>query len=525
MKRISQTSTDLKSWYILCALSLLSYLPFIFNFLWGNHDWGWVKDHTPLLSGVFEGRFSQFILPIILFEGNILPVLSITISIFLYGTAATILLKLLDAPKTSLIFILLGLNIVTAPYTLSWLYFAFLILSCLSWPLIIIIGFWLLQTKLTAKIKISVSIILFTLALGGYPPVINMIGVILCILALNDLCLKKLSVKTLICKYLPHLVAIVISIILLFTIQHLLKQHHWQYDTYNTAGITLETLKEKLPPALTNAFQQFIITNSFINYGYKYLSLCLILSALLELLKNLPKRTTNILAFIILISGILISTIATLVVAQNERYVRYEPRIEFFSLPYIYTFAATVLYKSSIRFLKNITFIILLILFFLNLTNNAYASKVWKLGFLAENNFSERFISRLENNQNFTPQKNKYTFVQGGTFNLRKRYYISAPTNSEDSYTLLAPYIPWHLPYKAYTFYYPYAFVEKDFDVYWSYISPFEIPFSQELENYIKNLATPWPQPNAVFIKDTLIILTLTYEGRGRAVNWLNKYY
>ena len=525
MTRIKKTSTNLNSWYILCALSLLTYLPFIFYFMWGNHDWQWVKEYTPLLSGVFEGRFSQFILPIALFEGKILPVLTLLTAITLYSLSAYILLQMWQAPQKPLIVILLGLNIVIAPYTVSWLYFAFLILSCLSWPLFVILGFWLLQHHLKLNINIILAIILFTLALGGYPPIINMIGTIFCTLALSDLCIKKLSVKSLIKKYLPYAISVIISVILLFFVQHLLKLHHLQYDTYNTAGITLQELAQKFLSDFPATFYQFVFTTSFIDESYKYITLSLVLLSIWVMLKNLPKKLPNILAFIIIIFGLLLSTIATLIAAQNEIYVKYEPRIEFFTLPYIYTFAAVVLINSAEPILKNVTFMALLFLAFHNFNNNTYAAKVWSLGFHAENNFSERFIKRLEDSGNFTPQNTQYTFVQGGTFSLRKRYYLPNSGTHEDSYTLTAPYIPWHLPYKAYTFYYPYAFVKQDFDIYWRYIYPSEIPLSQELEQYLLQKSAPWPQNNAIFISPSLIVLTLTYEGRGLAQSWYNQHF
>ena len=55
-------------WLKLWIATLLVFLPFLFNFLWGNHDWEWIRKGTPLFSGVFEGRFSQFILQNFLFS-------------------------------------------------------------------------------------------------------------------------------------------------------------------------------------------------------------------------------------------------------------------------------------------------------------------------------------------------------------------------------------------------------------------------------------------------------------------------
>ena len=118
-----------KTYFYLYALTVICYLPFIFSFIWGNHDWGWVKEYTPLFSGVFEGRFSQFIIPIILFEGNILPVFTILSALAFYSATAIIFINLFNVDISSKTTILIGLLLTTAPYTISWLYFKFILLS------------------------------------------------------------------------------------------------------------------------------------------------------------------------------------------------------------------------------------------------------------------------------------------------------------------------------------------------------------------------------------------------------------
>ena len=170
-----------KNWLCLFLLTLLSYSHYIIYFLWGNHDWQWIKSGTPLLSGVFEGRFSQFILQTLLTNGNILPITTIFISLAFYSLASFMLLKLFNTPQNKIHYILAGLFLTTSPYTISWLYFAFITLSCLSWPFFIILSFVLLTKSQTSKHQLVLRIlssILFLLSIGGYPPTINLIGII-----------------------------------------------------------------------------------------------------------------------------------------------------------------------------------------------------------------------------------------------------------------------------------------------------------------------------------------------------------
>ena len=85
--------------------------------------------------------------------------------------------------------------------------------------------------------------------------------------------------------------------------------------------------------------------------------------------------------------------------------------------------------------------------------------------------------------------------------------------------------MPWHLPYKAYTFYYPTIFVKKDFDVYWQFVSPLDIQMSEALKRYITFDAKSWPQSEAFYVSPELIVLTLTSEGKSLAERWYNEHY
>lgn len=507
-------------WAMLFVASVLVYLPFTFNFLWGNHDWGWIMENTPMWSGVFEGRFSQFFLQVLLFGGNILPVLTLFSGLIFYTAAAILILKLWKIPQKHYIYLLLGINLVTSPYTISWLYFAFITLSCLSWPLFIFSGYWLL-THRPCKTAIPTAALLFMLALGGYPPVINLISVIFFTLLLNDICLNSLPLKTIFRKYICYIITICIAITLFLLIQYYLKKHGLQYNTYNTNSVSLNEFTAKIKILSTAVWEQFLVTTSFITFFYKYLWLSITLTAATILFTKTPKNTFTIFLFLCTLAGLLFSPLITSLATQNTIYVLYEPRIDFFSLIYIYIYAAAIIFRAAPQFIKNLTTLPLLFLTFYNIHTTAYAAKIWQLGFKAETNFAERFINRLESNQSFTPEKN-YTFVQGGTLDFRSRYYLPENNSKIDSYTQTAPYIPWHLPSKAYKFYYPTDFFAADFDIFWSFVDANKLSLTPKLENYLRYNATPWPHSNAIFINNNTIILTLTPEGKQQAQTWIN---
>ena len=511
-----------KNWLLLFAISILVYTPFLFNFMWGNHDWGWIRANTPLWSGLFEGRFSQFILQIALFDGNILPILTLLTSLFLFTVATILVLRLWNTPQKNYICLLLGINLITSPYTISWLYFAFITLSCLAWPLFIIGGYWLLAHT-SAKTAVPAATLLFTLALGGYPPVINLIFVIFFTFALNDLCINHLPLKTILHKNISTAAVICISLAAFLLIQHYLKKYGLQYNTYNTAKISFNDIIAKikiLAPAISN---QFTITTSFISAFYKYVWLAVTFAALVILLIKTPRTAGSLILFICAAAGLLGSPLITAFAAQNTLYVLHEPRIDFFGLVYIYIYAAVILLRFAPHSVKNFTFLLLLLLAFYNIHTTAYAAKVWQLGFKAETNLAERIISRIENTPIFNPQQ-KYAFVQGGTLDFRSRYYLPDNRSKTDSYTQTAPYIPWHLPSKAYKFYYPNDFFAADFDIFWTFVDAGKLHLTADLEKYLRDYAEPWPHASAVYLDRNTIILTLTPEGKQQAHTWINNH-
>ena len=517
----------LKNWLRLFALSLIFYSHFLFYFIWGNHDWGWVKETTPILSGLFEGRFSQFILQTILTEGKILPIFTIFFALLFFSLSAILFIEIFKLQRKSFLYLIIGLFITTSPYIISWLYFHFITLSCLSWPLFIIFGYLLLikvPNSSHPKTLTSISGILFLLSLGGYPPSLNLICCMLFFIIINDLCFNKLTPKFVIKKSIPIIIAIIFSVLGLVIIQHYLTKYNLQHPTYNTAQLNINTIPQKLYSTILISLKQFIITTSFISYFFKYLTLCTTILSIITLYINSPKTIIHYTLLTLSIIGVLISSVLTVFIAQNTYYVISQPRIEFFGIFYIYIFSILVLQKSNNAFLKNLSYVAIILLILYNTNTLSYAAKIWNIGFKSETLLADRIITSIEKHKNFDLNK-KYTFVQGGTLDFRSRFYLPKKSEKLDSYTLTAPYIPWHLPSKAYKFYYPKDFFGNDFDIFWSYVNPLQIKITNDLYQYLDNQSKPWPKNNSIFIDNNTIILTLTQDGKQKGKQWIRNIY
>ena len=66
----------IRAFWIAFALVNLAFLFYTVNFMFGDHDWKYLKHGISLGAGLFEGRFSQFVPVTLLSRGEILPVIN-----------------------------------------------------------------------------------------------------------------------------------------------------------------------------------------------------------------------------------------------------------------------------------------------------------------------------------------------------------------------------------------------------------------------------------------------------------------
>ena len=167
--------TDISSIFISFIIVNLAFLYHTFNFMWGNHDVKFIKERLYIDSGLFEGRFTQFIPHTFLTEGQILPIINNLIGFLFLTLGLWLLAKYWNIPKTRLNYILFITFFSTQPYTLSWLYFTFITISCLLWVFIGILGLYISATIYNSSNKfilLLLATICFYLTFGGSTPML-----------------------------------------------------------------------------------------------------------------------------------------------------------------------------------------------------------------------------------------------------------------------------------------------------------------------------------------------------------------
>lgn len=74
--RLYPDTLDGKAVLISFLIINFAFLFHTLNFMWGNHDVKFIKEELLFSSGLFEGRFTQFIPYRLLTGGQILPLLN-----------------------------------------------------------------------------------------------------------------------------------------------------------------------------------------------------------------------------------------------------------------------------------------------------------------------------------------------------------------------------------------------------------------------------------------------------------------
>ena len=478
----------------------LCFLYHTLNFMWGNHDVKFIKEELLLSSGLFEGRFTQFIPQKLLTSGQILPLMNNLIG-FIFLTLALYILGLYwKLPKTTLNYTLFITFFITQPYTLSWLYFNLYTISCMAWAFFAILGLYLsLQIpNHPQKQALSLtSILCFYLPLGGYPPIINTIFVCLSAKITLDVIFHQSTIKELFSTYKYTLFNILIALILFKLTLYFIPKN----IVYNLETTPFDELPQKFISTLKISFNQFFLSLPFMEKGYKIIlavmSFIAILSSILR-----PIKLSNLgLIILLFLASIWLTQLTTFLVVPPTQYVA---RIDFYGLGFLYTFFVCLLLRQKPKIFESIGIIFAFVIIYINILNCYHAQYVWQEGFKHEFKILESIYERIESHPNFNP-KQKYRIYQAGDISMRPIYY-NKKFDKNEAFLLLTPYLATWQTKNLIEFYSPYKFINTPDVIIPSDITP-------EVKDFINNHARIWPEKNSIYINKNIIIIILNQIG------------
>ena len=497
VNHIKRTTKSSDSCFWLSVLVTFLSLSLIFlyhgtHFLFGDHDWKYLKYGVPLDSGLFEGRFTQFIPINLLSSGEILPIINNILGILGFSLGISLLARYWQIPHTPKSYILFCLFTAITPYILSFMYFAFIIIPCLSWNFIIISALIFSKKEKTFSLKLTFfSSLLFTFALGGYPPVINLYAVALCTRLLIATLYEKQDVKTLYLNYRYSIINFIIGVFFYkLCLIYLTSINAINPNYYNLQIIPFNQWLEKFILISKDIIKQFFITLPFITFKYKIITFFITILTIFYTVKLKITKKISYLPIILLIT-LFYSSMITLFLSPSINQTEFSPRIDFFGLLYIYSSMFAIILKSKSVILKNISHILVIFSIIINISVLFEAQKVWHLGYITELNLYKRILKRHETSPNFHLYSNSYIMIQAGSPSYRSKYYHTPYLHpSED--LLDISYIPGMNSGVMWNYFSQYEYANTT-----SYVYNF-IPDNNFI-NFIKN-AKPWPSINSTAV-------------------------
>lgn len=505
---------DSPFWSAFLALFISLNLIFLYHgshFLFGDHDWQYIKNGIPLESGLFEGRFTQFIPINLLSKGEILPIINNLLGFFGFSIGISLLAKYWQIPHNKKSYILFALFTGLTPYILSFMYFAFLIIPVLSWNALIIGALLISERESSFSLKKTlIASFLYLFALGGYPPVINLYLTALATRILIAFLYEKTSIKQQMRIHKFSILNFILGLILYkICLIYLTSKGYLNSNYYNLQTTPINEWINKFIYILQILPQQFTATLPFITTTYKYPTLIITLLALYCTIKN--KSKPNPLLLITLLSAVFLAPLATLFISTSIKETQFSPRIDFFGLMYLYSAMFTIIQKSKLQLIKNLSYTCTLISIYFSTLALLEAQKVWKLGFTAELSLYSRILKRYETQTNFIPNKS-YTIVQGGAPSLRSKYYHESYIYASDD-LLSTSYVPGMNSGIMWNYYSPHDYANTK-----SYF--YNIQKSPELSQILAK-AEPYPHKNSIQIDYFNIYLFLTQNG----INYIKSIY
>ena len=504
--------TDLKSWLIACIAINFVFLYHTLNFMWGNHDVQFIKNELLLSSGLFEGRFTQFIPYRLLVNGQILPIINNLLGFFFLTLGLWLLAKYWKIPKSMANYALFITFFATEPYTLSWLYFTFITISCLLWIFVAILGLFLAEHIQNSKQKLTLSIfsiLCFYTTLGGYPPIINTFFVCLSGRLTIAYLFEEKDIKALFHTYKYTLINIAIAAILFKLTLKFVNPD----NVYNLETTSIADIPAKFFATLKISIRQFSLSLPFMEKNNKILLLLLTAISFIGALIKAPTLKKRFITFFLISATVWAASVTTFISVPHTEYVA---RIDFYGLAFVYAFALALLLSYTIPLSKTLCIIFMALIIPQNILNNYRALKIWHQGFDAEFKILEQITERIENHPLFSLNK-KYRYYQIGDISMRPKYYHQKFDKNEP-FLLELPYLAMWQGSHLLEFYSPFNYINHK-----STITPEDI--TPDIYNFFMHEAHPWPHPNSILINNDTLFVIFNQNGLNEFKNKIKNLY
>lgn len=489
-----------KSFWMLFLFINLAFLFYTINFMWGNEDWGAMRFAVNPHESLKSGDFSAYWLQELIFDGKLLPVINNLWAFAGLSLSGVLLAVYWDVPRRVMPIVVMGLLFAVTPYTLSVCYFAKTMLGMCFLPAMVLTALLLSHNRSDFEIKNYlynlISVLLFIWAMGTYMPVIDFIilailGKMFLKVVYADISLSDAG-KRVVQGVVNLTAAVMIYVFILFILKET-----GRLNAVNSQALSLNTPLLSLPVFVKYMFLQFGQPMPFMDMFYRLVYLLMVLLALFAVIFKAPNVKASIRGLGLLPFLLMATMLALLFIAEPAAHFG---RISFFGLPFFYALMFVVLIRLSGSYLCRLTYLMAIVLIFMNFVRVSYAQKVWKFGWDAETKLAERIITRLEKMPEFNIDV-KYKLLQVGEQSLRSKYYQKKTHELYNGELLGRAYYPAGDAKEAYNFFYQTDFLEGD--------DKDEALKEPAIRNYLLNGARAWPYKESLFIYGKYIVIIL----------------
>lgn len=430
-KKCPHRNLYLKTGLITFFTLSITYIFLLTQFIWGNHDWDFIKSSVHISDGFFEARYSQHFFTAFLFNGQVLPFFTLVTS-FIALTLLTLIIAIyINLPQTPPAYILFSLFIGLSPYNFIIFNYLYLSIPFFLWITITIGGLFLSELPFT-KTRFILTVIIYLLFLGSYPPAISILCSLFLTRQLFRYILKRVTfsqiIKNTLFLCLQFLTAKILHTGIVFM---LIRSQTISKYAYNLQLNSLSAILSEALNQLSFIIPQFTTTSPFIEADFITLSTIGIIAAVLLTCFSAPKDW-RIYAFIFFI---FFSLRLPFILSPFAQYNYF--RIEYWGRFGIFVFTAGTLLNMRRQFAKNIAYAWFACLLTLSVKADFTIQKAWVLGFKAERLYHTRLFTTLTTHPDFKPQ-NEYLFINFGQPNFRNHFYKPALPNTYPYSELIA---------------------------------------------------------------------------------------
>ncbi len=404
-------------------LCMLAYSFMFFQFWWGDHDWGYIKDGVSLESGFFEARYTQHLFTVLLLDGHVLPIFSFIISLISLVVLNMMIAYYLEVPKTKFNYILFVLFFSLNPHVYAFFYYVYLAFPFIAWC-IVGVGILFLFEK-QSLIRFLIGVVLFVLLLGSYPPNITLFFVLFVakrIIAFLD---NRESILDIIKKGCLFALEVVLGYIGFKCIFIFLQKNDLiNLDMYNISTKGIYEILQTVPFEMWYSIAQWFEPYSFMDGNY---CVCLIIPIVLAMFLMFRSGKNKLFMILFWAFILFLSRFVFLIATKGEVSAF---RLVYFGKIGVLAFALSIIMQNKEKCIKNILMLWGCVCLSLFVETNFYIHKVQYFGFVAGRKYQHKLLDKLVMNKNFKYEK-KYISLTFGYPNFRNKFYNGTKNSGE----------------------------------------------------------------------------------------------